>query len=365
MGTHSATRTIRGLATLALVVVALLMMLLAVEAASADASTGGIEVSGYHFTFHARSTNECPSNCGWYAAAYMAREEDCANASELVGVSGSPVDTTQGESELTFSGSVTKDHIGAYEVCLFVYGSGNRELVASNPYSFPAPSGTIGGVFDRHIPFQAGEELEVSATVVEPYTGPFGWSWITALAALPGQTPCPTAQPQVGAYAWVSELAISVGQELKIVPPVTSGTLTFCLYIDISNAPEEGHYLVAEKPYTFPTVPGPPPKAAPETPKPAPPAPKYKPLTLSTAKWWSEHAVRYHFHYAPSGYRAKCSKQSGHYRCTASWHHSQYVYTGTVEIGQLNMSTGRYTYGLRVTRTNSRNHERETITVRY
>lgn len=354
---RTAKRTIPGVAPVGILVAALL----ALGAPPANASSGTIEVSGEHFTFHARSTNtECTPYCiGWYSAAYMAPTGHCASAEDPVGTSGVEIDTTPGESELTFSGSVDQAHIGAYEICLFVYHS-SRELVATAPYQYPSPSGSIGSIVDFAIPFQPGDELTVYDTVTEPYTGPPEWSWTTALAALPGQLPCPVTQPAAGAYGPIIKLALTEGQTLHIAPPVASGTLTFCLYVDIYRAPEEDDYLVAEKTYAFPTIPTP----APKTP---PPAARYKPLTLSTAGSWVKQAVKFQFHYTPAHYRANnCRRRSpNRYRCNTSWRHSHYKFTGWVEIGQVNPTTGHYTYGLHIIRTDTHTHRHKTITIRY
>jgi hypothetical protein len=348
---------------------ALTVLAALVFAQSAAASTGSIEVVGEHFTFHAKGANlECTPFCvGWYSAAFMAPANHCEAADDPVGTSNGGLDTTPGESELTFSGSVDKAHIGAYEVCLFVYGiAPSRELVATAPYAYPSPSGSIGNVIDLNIPFAAGDELTVNDTVTEPYTGPSEWSWSTALTALPGETSCPSAQPAVQAYGPIARLALTEGQVLHIVPPVASGTMTLCLYIDIYKAPEQGNYLVAQKVYTFPSLPEVSKPSQPgEEPKPA--APKYKALTLGTAGVWAEVAVENRLHYKPTHFRAThCRKRvTGRYRCNTAWRHGAYTFSGWVEVGQVNTQSGRFTYGLRVVRTDTRTHAHHTIVTSY
>jgi hypothetical protein len=99
----------------------------------------------------------------------------------------------------------------------------------------------------------------------------------------------------------------------------------------------------------------------------AKPKAKYPALTLLTATKWSKLAVEYHFRYIPQHFSAThCVRRAaGRYRCNVSWLHGADSFTGAVEVGNANVYTVRYTYGLHVVRTDLRTHQRHTFAVTY
>ena len=110
------------------------------------------------------------------------------------------------------------------------------------------------------------------------------------------------------------------------------------------------------------------PAPVPPEPEPKPePAPTYPALTRATAGYWVKTAVEFHFHYVPTQFRAtRCTARSRRrYRCNVSWRHGSYSFVGTVEVGSVNTHTAKYTYGLRVVRTDVRTQRRHTFTAAY
>jgi hypothetical protein len=109
------------------------------------------------------------------------------------------------------------------------------------------------------------------------------------------------------------------------------------------------------------------PTAPPISPGPAGRIARYLPLTMATAPLLTKGAVAFQFKYAPGRFHAAhcAQKVSGRYRCTVSWRHGSYAFAGTVEVGNLNIYTGHYTYGLRVVETNTRTHQHKTLRVAY
>jgi hypothetical protein len=109
------------------------------------------------------------------------------------------------------------------------------------------------------------------------------------------------------------------------------------------------------------------PTAPPISPGPAGRIARYLPLTMATAPLLTRGAVAFQFKYAPGRFHAAhcVQKVSGRYRCTVSWRHGSYAFAGTVEVGNLNIYTGHYTYGLRVVDTNTRTHQHKTLRVAY
>ncbi len=102
---------------------------------------------------------------------------------------------------------------------------------------------------------------------------------------------------------------------------------------------------------------------------PAPPSPKarFPALTIHTAGAWSKTAVEARFRYVPPGYRARhCHlRTQGRYRCLVYWRHGPYSFTGTAEVGEANIYTGQFNYGLRIVRTNARAHQHSIVSVAY
>ena len=106
---------------------------------------------------------------------------------------------------------------------------------------------------------------------------------------------------------------------------------------------------------------------APISPGPAGRIARYLPLTMATAPLLTKGAVAFQFKYAPGRFRAAhcVQKVSGRYRCNVTWRHGNYAFSGTVEVGGLNIYNGHYTYGLRVVETNTRTHRHKTLRVAY
>jgi hypothetical protein len=106
---------------------------------------------------------------------------------------------------------------------------------------------------------------------------------------------------------------------------------------------------------------------SPPTPSPVARIARYLALSMATAPVVTKGAVTFHFKYTPGRFRAThcAARASGRYRCKVSWRHGNYAFAGTVEVGNLNVYTGDYTYGLRVVRTNVRTRRHTTLTVPY
>ncbi|HYB23057.1 MAG TPA: hypothetical protein VED41_04620 [Solirubrobacteraceae bacterium] len=356
-------------------VAALLCAAMAGSARAESSAHGSIEVAGTDVTFRVTAPpKEDWSSFFWFANAYTDPVGDhCADpeSSNIAAVSGE-----QTGAEATFSANLAqlRDHIGAYDICLYGHGFGTGEgLLASAAYEYPSPSGSISKIVDETFK-PPGNELQVTLQVAEPYAfsevGEPRWGWWTDVSALPGEVACPANAASEGLVhvGSVVRSAYSVLPEVfSFLPASTAGKLTLCLYVKIVNAPEAGEWQVARTVYTFPTLPAATPIPSTATPSPGAEKPNYPALTRTTAPAVIKTAVAFHFKYAPTRFRAAhCTRRgSGRYRCTVSWRHGPYALAGTVEVGNFNVYTGLYTYGFRLVQINLQTHQRRTLIVRY
>jgi hypothetical protein len=165
-----------------------------------------------------------------------------------------------------------------------------------------------------------------------------------------------------GAWTEMDQPAGSEGTEHK------NHNITECQrkHLDIISGPGGEQYCVEHGSYekyntTFAQGGWP---AAPSQPK---PKPKYVALTLRTAGIWSEQSAWEWSKSKPAHFRAShCkSRPKGRYRCNVSWAHGWYSFAGTAEVGDVNVYSGHWNYGLWVVRTNVRTHQHRRFTVRY
>ena len=97
------------------------------------------------------------------------------------------------------------------------------------------------------------------------------------------------------------------------------------------------------------------------------PTPEYKALTRATTREWMLYAVTERFHYEPKRASVSDCKKlaAGRYRCTVSWQRGSSSFAGSVEVGNVNVFTGTFTYGLHIVSTNRHTHARHTYSVAY
>ncbi len=233
--------------------------------AHAEGAHGTIEISGSGATFHVVAPpKECEQGgiglCNWYtwyADAYTDPVSDhCASPdpNNIVAVSGEETGT-----EASFSTNLAqhRDHIGAWDICLYAYGFGAGEgLLAEAPYVYPSPAGSI--TVTSHAPniLEVPGWMNAHVEVREQYSGPPGWRWWWAVTALPG-TSCPaTFAPHsyIGSSA-VREANFTIIPEYTVLDfPEATGSYTLCLYVDIEDTPEAGVRLIGSGSYTFPAA---------------------------------------------------------------------------------------------------------------
>jgi hypothetical protein len=94
---------------------------------------------------------------------------------------------------------------------------------------------------------------------------------------------------------------------------------------------------------------------------------RYLALTLVTAPLVIKGAVVFHFKYTPKRFHTSycVPRPAGRYRCDVSWRHGKYTFAGRVEVGNLNVYTGHYRYGLHIVQTNPRTRRHRTLRIAY
>ena len=256
--------------------------------------------------------------------------------------------------------------------------SGDHEVLAQQPYTFPAPAATFSGV-SGGTPVAGTIIASVSATLSEPICPSDGaCAWFGFVVAKPASSGCPQEiDPGFGpAPVWVGPVLDSPGTESAVLTQdwnIGAGPLLWCGYIDGPGVPGTGAGLVGQATYTPPPPPvssSPSSPSSPTAPT-ATPEPKYT-MTLANIRAWALSAVLDRFYGARArtelkAFQLKGCKRltSGRFRCGVSWQKTPYAFTGNVTVGNLDGQTGRFRFGFSLTRRNARTGVRKHISVSY